>query len=78
MSRAELLEMIYPPRACVGGIGLGARRDGDDYVGALFVVDAIHVEKDYAFVDAELRALTYGKSKCVLCLLRANVEYDAV
>lgn len=70
--------MVYAPGTCVGGVVLRAWRDGDDDVRALFVVDTVHVEKDYAIVDAELRALACGKSDGVLCALRADVEYDAV
>jgi hypothetical protein len=70
--------MIETTRASLCGAALCARRDGDYNVWTLFVVDTIHVEKDYAFVDAELGALTCGKNHGVLCVPRANVEYDAV
>jgi len=74
----DSLKMVQTARAGVGGTGLATRRDGDDDVRAFFVVDTIHVETDYAFVDAELGALAGGQNDGVPCVLRANVEYHAV
>jgi hypothetical protein len=52
--------MIYASWSGVRRVAFREWRNGNDHVCPLLVVDAIHVEKNQAFVDAKLRALTDG------------------
>ena len=74
----NLLQMIEPYWRRVGGAAVGPWGNRNDYVLTLFAVDAIHVQKDVALLNAELRSLANGQKHRMFRTLWTDMKNHTV